>query len=202
MALTAPLPLPAPPAHRRGTSMTGAILAIAAGAMLMAGLLASYFAARNAVLNGKGTWGLPRGTMPNSALAVTYGALFLSSFTAQWAVSAIKDGERRHVYVAVGTTILLGVAFVNGLTFSYTQLGLVAGKSAYADYVYAVSGTHLALVLAGLLVMVITGFRVLGGQPGPNNRELVASSVALWHFVVFAGVVVWWCLFFLTGGPG
>ncbi len=82
--------------------------------------------------------------MPNAALAVSYGALFLSSFTAQWAVSAIKDGERRQVYVAIGATMLLGVAFINGLTFCYTQLELVAGKSAYANYVYAVSGTYIS----------------------------------------------------------
>ena len=39
MALTARAPLPAAPPARRGTTLTGAILAIVAGTMLMAGLL-------------------------------------------------------------------------------------------------------------------------------------------------------------------
>jgi heme/copper-type cytochrome/quinol oxidase subunit 3 len=202
MALTARAPLPAAPPARRGTTLTGAILAIVAGTMLMAGLLAAYFATRNATRASGGTWGLASPAMPNAALAVTYGALFLSSFTAQWAVSAIKVGERRQTYVAIGTTMLLGVAFVNGLTFCYTQLKLTAGKSAYADMAYVVSGTHVVLVLAALVLFLVMGFRVLGGQPGAANAELVMGSVAVWHFVVFAGVAVWWCLWFLQGGPG
>jgi cytochrome c oxidase subunit 3 len=140
--------------------------------------------------------------MPNSALAVTYGALLLSAFTAQWAHAAIKVGERRQTYVAVGVTMLLGVAFINGLTFCYTQLGQVAGASSYANVVYAVSGTHLLLVVAALVLFVVMGFRVLGGQFGSGNVEFVTSAVAVWHFVVVAGFAVWWCLWFLTGGPG
>jgi heme/copper-type cytochrome/quinol oxidase subunit 3 len=205
MALTAraaPLPATTGPPARRGTTLTGAVLVVVAGTMLMGGLLAAYFAARNAAHASGGKWGLASPDMPNAALAVTYGALFLSSFTAQWAVSAIKVGERRQTYVAIGTTMLLGVAFVNGLTFCYTQLKLVAGKNVYANLVYAVSGTHLLLVVAALVLFVVVGFRVLGGQQGTTDPELVVAAVTVWHFVVFAGVAVWWCLWFLTGGPG
>jgi heme/copper-type cytochrome/quinol oxidase subunit 3 len=202
MALIAPASLPAAPPARRGTLLTGTLLAIAAGTMLVGGLLAIYFQARDAVVSGGGTWGLPAKDMPNGALSVTYLALLLSAFTAQWAYSAITVGERRQTYVAVGVTMLLGAAFINGLTFCYTQLGLVAGNSTYANVVYAVSGTHLFLVIAALALFVVMGFRVLGGQFGPENAEFVTSAVAVWHFVVAAGFAVWWCLWFLTGGPG
>jgi heme/copper-type cytochrome/quinol oxidase subunit 3 len=202
MAMTAPISVPAAPPVRPGTLLTGTYLAIAAGTMLIGGLLAAYFATREAVVAGGGTWGLVAGDLPNGALAVSYGSLLLASFTAQWAVSAIKVGERRQTYVAIGVTMVLGVAFVNGLTFCYTQLKFVAGESAYANVVYAVSGTHLVLVVAAMVLFVVMGFRVLGGQLGSGNVEFVTSTVVVWHFVVAAGAVVWWCLWFLTGGPG
>lgn len=201
MALAAIGAPSAPPAGRRGTLLVGTMLAIAAGTMLIGGLLAAYFQAREAVLAGGGDWGLPVTDMPNMALAVTYISLLLASFTAQWAVSAIKVAERQQTYVAIGATMLLGIAFVNGLAFCYTQLGLVAGESTYANVVYAVSGTHLVLVIAALVLFLVMGFRVLGGQFGPGNAEFVTSAVAVWHFVVAAGAVVYWCLWFLMGGP-
>jgi len=201
MAVAVKGPLPAAPEPRRSVLLTGTFLAIAAGTMLVGGLLAAYFAAREAVLAGGGEWGLEAGDMPNSALGVTYMALLLSSFTAQWAVWAIKVGERRQTYVAVGVTMLLGLAFVNGLSFCYTQLGFEAGESTYANVVYAASGTHLVLVVAALVLFLTMGFRVLGGQFGPGNAGFVTSAVSVWHFVVAAGGVVYWCLWFLTGGP-
>ena len=201
--MTAVIPALAPPAvpQRRNVVLVGTVLAIVAGTSLIGGLLATYFSVRNATLEAGGTWAPEAGLLPNAALAVTYGSLFFSSFTAQWAVSAIKVSERRHAYVAVGLTLLLAAAFINGLSFCWTQLGLVAGSDAYADLVYAVSGVHLLLVIAAIATFVVLGFRVLGGQFNARNVEFVASAVAFWHFAVAAGVAVWWCLWFLAGGP-
>jgi heme/copper-type cytochrome/quinol oxidase subunit 3 len=175
---------------------------IAAGTVFVGGLLAGYFEARAAVLHAGQQWG-PKspGDLPNVALAVTYFALLLSAGTMQWAYSSIKADERRHAAVAVGTTLLLGAAFVNGLSFCYTQLGLKAGDDGFANQIYAVSGGHLVLVLVAMGFLAVMGFRVLGGQFGPRNAEFVASAAAFWHFVVISGMVVWWSLWFLLGGP-
>ena len=55
--------------------------------------------------------------------------------------------------------------------------------------------------LERLLMFVVMGFRVFGGQFHARNAEFVASAAAFWHFMVAAGVVIWWCLWFLAGGP-
>jgi heme/copper-type cytochrome/quinol oxidase subunit 3 len=192
---------PAPEPHRRNVTLIGTVLAIAAGTMLVGGLLGSYFAMRDAIAEANGTW-IERGALPNVALAVTYATLLMSSFTAQWAVSAIKMDERRQANVALAITLVLGVAFVNGLTFCWAQLGQTAGDGAYGTHMYAVTVTHLLLVLAAHVYLVVMGFRVLGGQFGPRNTEFVASAAAFWHFTVAAGAVIYWCLWFLEGGPG
>lgn len=193
---------PAAPAPRRNVALVGTMFAIAAGAMLMGTLLAAYFGARQAVQHNGGTWVPDTVTLPNVALAVTYVALLMSSFTAQWAVSAIKADDRRQANVAVALTLLLAAAFINGLTFCWGQIGVAAGDGAFADRMYAVTAVHLLLVIAAIVLLVITAFRVIGGQFGPHNAEFVAGAAAFWHFVVLAGVAVWWCLWFLEGGPG
>lgn len=191
---------PAPEPHRRNVNLVGTVLAIAAGTMLVGALLGSYFAARATVNSQGATWVDP-GVLPNVALAVTYASLLMSSFTIQWAVSAMKVNERRQAYVALGVTLLLGVAFVNGLSFVWAQMGHAAGDGAFGTHMYAVTVTHLLLVIAAHLFVVVMGFRVLGGQFGPRNLEFVVSAAAFWHFTVAAGAVIYWSLWFLEGGP-
>jgi cytochrome c oxidase subunit 3 len=183
-------------------ALVGTMFAIAAGLMLMGGLLASYFGARQVVHHAGKAW-VPDGvTLPNVALAVTYASLLMSSFTAQWVVSAIKLDDRRQAYVATGLTLLLGGAFINGLTFCWAQLGAGAGDGAFADRMFAVTAVHLLLVVLAIVYLVVIAFRALGGQFGPRSSEGVVGAVAFWHFMVFAGVAVWWCIWFLEGGPG
>ena len=192
---------PAAPPVRRNVALVGAVFAIVAGTMLIGGLLASYFGARQAVAHDGGTWLGTSVQLPNVALAVTYASLLMSAFTAQWIVSAVKLDDRRQAYVAVGLTLLLAGAFVNGLTFCWNQLAIKAGDGGFADHMYALTGTHLLVLIAAVVALVVTAFRVLGGQFGPRNSELVQATVAFWHFAVLAGVAIWWCVWFLEGGP-
>ena len=190
----------APP--RRHVALVGTVFAIAAGAMLIGGLLASYFGARQNVHDQGLTWvDTTKLTLPNLPLAVTYVSLLMSSFTAQWAVAAIKLNDRRQAFVAMGVTLLLAAAFINGLTFCWAQVGAGAGDGAFADHMYAVTAVHLLLVVGAIVLFAVMAFRTLGGQFGPDDDEFVMSAVAFWHFVVVAGIAVWWCIWFLEGGP-
>ena len=195
-----PLP-PAPEARRPNTLIVGTFIAVAAGVMLFGGLLGVYDAAREAALDAGEPWPPDGVTLPNVALLVTYATLLMSSVTAQWAVAAIRMGDRRQLYLAVGTTIVLGIAFVNGLSFCWSQLGLRAGEDPYSTTVWAVTGTHAVAVVAALVLFVVMGFRALGGQFSPRNTEFVRCAATFWHFVVAAGVTVWAVLWFLEGGP-
>jgi heme/copper-type cytochrome/quinol oxidase subunit 3 len=195
------LPPAAPPA-RRNVAIVGTGFAIAAGVMLIGGLLASYFGARQEVFHAGKTWvDIKKTPLPNVALAVTYASLLLSSFTVQWVVSAVKLNDRRQAYVAIGLTLLLAGAFINGLTFCWGQAGLKAGGGGFADHMYALTVTHLLLVIAAIVLLIVMGFRVIGGQFGPRNSEFVISAALFWHFTVVAGAAVWWCVWFLNTVP-
>ena len=176
-------------------------LVIAAGVMLFAGLLGSYGAARSAAMGRGETW-LPESVLlPNVPLAVTYLTLVMSSVTAQWSVAAIVEGARTQMYLAIGLTLLLGGAFINGLTFAWQRLGLGAGDGDFATWVYAVTVTHLVVLVAAMVLFVVLGFRALGGQFSRDDRQFVDCAAAFWHFAVLAGAAIWIAVWFMEGKP-
>ncbi|MGH9183256.1 MAG: cytochrome c oxidase subunit 3 [Acidimicrobiales bacterium] len=192
---------PAPEARTGSHLVVGTLLVVTAGVMLFGGLLAVYFGARAAAQAAGEAWPPDDVDLPNVALAVGYLTLLMSSVTAQWSVSAIKVDDRRSMYVAIGLTLLLGLAFVNAMSFVWGRLGLAAGGSDYATTVYAVTVTHLLAVVAAELLFVVMGFRALGGQLSPKDTALVTAATAFWHFTAGVGAVIWWSLWFLEGGP-
>jgi heme/copper-type cytochrome/quinol oxidase subunit 3 len=195
-------PAPAPIPGRRNVLLVGTLLVIAAGTALIGSLLAGYFNARDLAQAANKPW-VPEGTtLPNVALFVSYIGLVLSSFTAQWALYAIRIDDRRQAYLALASTIGLALLFVNGMSFCWSRMGLGAASSPYATHMYAVSVVHTLVVVAAIVVFVVIGFRVFGGQFSPRNSEPLVAAVTFWHFAMVSGLVVWWCLWFLEGGPG
>ena len=59
----------------------------------------------------------------------------------------------------------------------------------------------VVLVVAAHVLFVVMGFRALGGQFTPRSTEFVRAAATFWHFAALAGVVVWWFVWFLEGGP-
>jgi heme/copper-type cytochrome/quinol oxidase subunit 3 len=176
-------------------------LVIAAGVMLFAGLLGSYGAARSAAMARGETW-LPESVvLPNVPLAISYLSLAMSSVTAQWSVAAIVNGARNQMYVAIGITLVLAAAFINGLTFVWQRLELAAGDGAFSTWMYALTVTHLVVLVAAMVLFVVLGFRALGGQFSRNDRQFVDCAAAFWHFAVAAGAAIWVAVWFLEGKP-
>ena len=176
-------------------------LVIAAGVMLFAGLLGSYGAARSAAMARGETWLPETVLLPNVPLAVTYLTLLMSSVTAQWSVAAIVEGARTQLYLAVGLTLVLGAAFINGVTFAWQRLALGAGDGDFATWVYALTVTHLVVVVAAMVLFLVLGFRALGGQFSRDDRQFVDCAAAFWHFAVLAGAAIWIAVWFMEGKP-
>lgn len=192
---------PAPAPGRRHVLLVGTLFLIAAGTVLIGALLAGYFSARDLARAAGEPWPPEEVAIANVPLFVGYLTLLMSSFTAQWAVAAIRGRDRRQMYVAIGITLVLGLAFVNALSFAWSQIGVGAESSRFATTMFAVTVTHLLVVIAAHVAFVVVGFRALGGQFSPDNREFVVSAAAFWHFSVVAGLVIWFSIWFLEGGP-
>ncbi|HWH34137.1 MAG TPA: cytochrome c oxidase subunit 3 [Acidimicrobiales bacterium] len=192
---------PAPEPPRRPVLVVGTLLVVAAGTVLIGALLAGYFSARDLARADGVPWPPEEAIFANVPLFVGYLTLLMSSFTAQWAVTALTGRDRRQMYVAIALTLVLGLAFVNALSFALHQLGVAAESSSFATTVFAVNATHLILVVTAHVGFVVMGFRALGGQFSPNDRQLVVAIATYWHFCVAAGLVIWYAIWFLEGGP-
>jgi heme/copper-type cytochrome/quinol oxidase subunit 3 len=193
---TTPLALAPPPAPPRPrVLLVGTALVSAAAFMLFAGLIGVYLAVRAATLAAGDPW-LPETTviplLPGNVGMVT---LLLSVVTMQWAVYAIGNDDRPNTYVALGLTLLLGLAFINATAFLYTQMALDLRASGAAVLIYVTTGAHLAMVGAALIFNGLMAFRTLGGQYSGRDREGITAAAMFWYVTVGVYAVIWYSIY-------
>lgn len=129
-------------------------------------------------------------TQPNMQLLT----LGLSVVTMQWAVWSIARDDRPHAYLALGITILLGLAFVNQTTFLYSEAAVTIAQ-AEGPLFYAVTGGHLAMVLGGIAFMVLMAFRALGGQYSSRQPDGPAAAAVFWYAAVAMYALIWFAVY-------
>jgi heme/copper-type cytochrome/quinol oxidase subunit 3 len=195
MATSAALALPpaAPPARPR-VLLVGTGLAVAGTLMAFAGLMGVYLAQRRAVLAQGGTW-LPEGTnIPLTPGTIGMATMLLSAVTIWWAVDAVGRNDRPSAYLALGLTIMFGLAVINSTTFLYTQMGLVATTKA-GLLIYAVTGAHLAMIVAGLVYALVMTVRTLGGEYHGRDREGLVAAALFWYATIAVYAVIWFAIY-------
>lgn len=188
----AALALPPAPLPRRRELIFGSAFATAGVVMVMATLIGAYLAARHGAAGQWFTQNPIPLTQPNMQLLT----LAMSVVTMQWAVYAIARDDRPHTYLALGVTLLLGAAFVNQTSFLYHQAAVTMAQPE-GPLFYAVTGTHLAMVLAAMLFVVLMAFRALGGNFSSRQPDGIAAAAVLWDAAVAVYAVIWFAVYIL-----
>jgi len=177
-----------------GNPVLGMLLFIVSEIMFFAGLFAAYFSLRTAT----GIWP-PEGNgafeLHSEVLfpAVMTSLLVLSSITCQFAVWRIRKGDRQGMNRALLITVLLGVTFLIGQAYDYTQLGFGIADGVFGSTFYVLTGFHGAHVLGGVLMLAVCLYRGGLGQFSAEHHDMVEATSIYWHFVD----VVWLLLFAL-----
>jgi heme/copper-type cytochrome/quinol oxidase subunit 3 len=185
---------PAPPPRPR-VLLVGVALASSAAVMLVLSLLALYLRLRSDVLASGDAW------LPEEAnLQLTPGnmgmvTLLMAAVTAAWAVYALRNDDRRNAYLALGATVLLGVAFINGAVYGWQQLGLGITDSTQALLIYTITGLHVAMVGVGLLFLTVMTFRALGGQLTGRAAEGLSAATLFWYVTIGVYAVIWYGIY-------
>lgn len=177
---------PAHTAPRRRELLLGTAFATSGVVVLMLALVGSYLAARH---EAGADW-LASNAIPLTQPNMQMFALALSVFTIHWAVYSINNDDRTNTYVALGTTLALGAAFVNQTVFLWKFVG-VTGDQPEGALFYTVTGGHVAMVSAAMLYVVFVAFRALGGQYSSRNPDGIAAAAVLWDAAVAVYVVIW-----------
>jgi heme/copper-type cytochrome/quinol oxidase subunit 3 len=195
-----PGPTPAP----RRQLFVGTALVCAAGTTLIGGMLALWLKFRDDARSvPKGQW-LPDGiVIPEVASNIMLLSFVAVGIFAQWAVYAARRDDKQHTAMALGLTGLVGIAIVNAQAAVYTQMELPirAGASAdaaspgngYGVMFYAVTGTFMVFLIAGIVFSLVTAFRYLGGRTA--DREIVTAHAIYWYFVTAAFCMLWFVVY-------
>lgn len=180
-----------PAAHGGGmpTVMVGMLLFIASEVMFFGGLFATYFNARASVPPGE--WHPPPGGHLDLGLALVLTVILVaSSFTMQFGVWAIRRGDTGKLKLWTAITLTLGVIFLAGQLYDYSQLGFGISDGVFGTVFYTLTGFHGAHVFGGAIGLTIILARSLRGQFSARNHVAVESVSMYWHFVdvVWIGV--------------
>ncbi|MDY6775619.1 MAG: heme-copper oxidase subunit III [Halobacteria archaeon] len=158
------------------------------------------------VLKAKnGPWppeGLPGLDVPY-ALGLTV-VLLTSGLTMHWAEEQIKEGNRGKFHIGLVATVLLGLVFLAGQGFEYMHMvaeGMVPSAGTYASTFYALTGTHGAHVVLGLIMIGIVGVRsMFKGHFGSKRHLAVRTTSLYWHFVDAVWVFIVAFVYLSVGG--
>jgi len=190
-----------------GNPVLGMLLFLTSEVMFFAGLFAAYFATR---ANAPGGVWPPINPETNEPYFLQFLPfvlpatilLILSSFTAQFAVWAIRRGDRTGFLRNLSVTVLLGIAFLVMQAFDYALLyseGITLDAGTFGTTYYTLTGFHMAHVFGGVIMLGVVLYRGLGGQFSARHHDAVEASSLYWHFVDVVWIVLFSVLYLLPG---
>jgi len=186
---------PPPVPTRPRVLLVGTVFASAACVMFFVGLMGVYLQLRSLGRLHGGTW-LPQAvhiplTQPNVMLFT----LLMSSVTVQWAVWAAKDDDRRHLYLAIGVSLLLAFAFINQAAYLYSLMGLDVHGNQQSVLIYTITGAQIAMLVIAMVFLVLMGFRALVGEQTSRQHDGISAAAIFWHATSIVYLLIWFAIY-------
>lgn len=181
---------------RNGDSALGFWVYLMTDTLLFGSLFATFIVLRHATYGGPGVSDIA--DMP-MVLIETF-LLLASSFTAALAMLAVRNGDKVKLLAWLMATFLLGAGFL-WLEISEFRHILSTGyswkSSAFLTAFFTLVGTHGAHILAGLIWIVSTVWRV--GRRGITKHEVRRMTMfsLYWHFLDLIWIFVFTVVYLL-----
>lgn len=176
------------------TTSLGTLLIIAADAMVLAGIVAAYFAVRD----GSASWppkGVSVGTYIPTMVTIT---AVMSAFSVQWGLYASRRNDQRNAAIGMAMTVFLGLAMANAEWLAFTRSGFSVADHAYGTFYYLLVGFHLVHVLAATMLLILVAGRALAGHFSRDRHEPVRAVTIFFHYTNAVWFVVVTVLFLLS----
>jgi heme/copper-type cytochrome/quinol oxidase subunit 3 len=160
------------------TRALGTYLFMVADAMVLATIVAAYFA----IKDGSSAWppkGVGVGTYIPFIITIT---VTMASLSALWAVKAMRDNDQRNVAVALVFAVFLGVAAANAEWAAFGKAGFGVGDHAYGTFYYVLIGYHLVHLLAGIGLLLLLAGRTLTGHFSADHHDPLRSGVLYFQY--------------------
>jgi cytochrome c oxidase subunit 3 len=128
--------------------------------------------------------------------------LIISSFTCQFAVWAIRRGDRTAFLRNIGVTFVIGVVFLimQGLDYALLgQEGITLSTGTFGTTYFTLTGFHGAHVFAGVVMLGVVLYRGMAGQFSARHHDAVEATSLYWHFVDVVWILLFSLLYLLPG---
>ncbi len=168
-------------------------LFLASEAFFFGSLIATYLLYRGQSQTGP----QPSDVFDIPFTSVSSFVLLMSSTTMALSVAAANRGDVRALRTWLLTTALLGMSFLAGQAFEFTDFyhrGLTLSSNLFGSTFYILTGFHGAHVSVGVLILLSLWVMAMRGQIGRHNAINVELSGLYWHFVD----IVWILIFTLV----
>ncbi|HKM57643.1 MAG TPA: heme-copper oxidase subunit III [Chthoniobacterales bacterium] len=173
---------------------------LASEAMLFAGLICGYMVLRGGAGNG---WQMPEAlknaeTMIKTIIATL--CLISSSFTLHFAEARLIQRRKGGVGLLL-LTIVLGSLFLTNQALEWINLhneGFWFNSTAImGSCFFVLTGFHGMHVFIGVLLLIATLFKSLGGEFSPQRHGFLECTGLYWHFVDIVWVFLFTILYIL-----
>ncbi len=168
-------------------------LFLASECLFFGSLIAAYLLYRNKSLTGP----YPEDLFDIPFTSVSSFVLLMSSVSMVLALAAIQRGDQWGLRVWLATTALLGVLFLSGQAFEFTEFnreGLSLSTNMFGTTFFVLTGFHGAHVTVGVLILLSLLAMALRGKLTPAKSLNVELAGLYWHFVD----IVWIAIFTLV----
>jgi len=187
-----------PPEANRSSRIEAPTLGIAlfiiSEIMIFGAFFTAYFFIR--VVNGD-AWPAHGTLLPEAVAGINTCILVSSSLTIHWALTSIKNGNRRGMQAGMVATFLLGLTFLFVQINEYVHIGFSPRDTAQATVFYSLTGLHGAHVFIGLCILLVVTIRTFRGHYSPENHRGLEVPGIYWHFVDAMWIVVYLTVYVL-----
>ncbi|MDQ3660636.1 MAG: cytochrome c oxidase subunit 3 [Actinomycetota bacterium] len=154
-------------------------------------LITTYLLYRSKVLPDSGP--VPAEIYDIPYTSVSSFVLLMSSLTMVLALSGSQRGDMRGMRIWLLATALLGVTFIGGQIFEFTDFvheGLTLGSSPAGSAFFVLTGFHGAHVSVGILMLLSLVGMSMSDRLQPGAARKVELIGLYWHFVDIVWVVI------------
>ena len=154
-------------------------------------LITTYLLYRGKVLPDSGP--IPQEIYDIPYTSVSSFVLLMSSLTMVLALAGIQRGDVRTMRIWLLATALLGMTFIGGQIFEFTDFvheGLTLGSSPAGSAFFVLTGFHGAHVSVGILMLLSLVGMSMSDKLQPGAARKVELIGLYWHFVDIVWVVI------------
>jgi cytochrome c oxidase subunit 3 len=123
--------------------------------------------------------------------------LLLSGTAITWAHHALLHGDRRHLVMGLGFTILLGLSFTTFQALEYSEAPFKFTGGVYPSVFFLATGFHGFHVIVGTIFLIVCWYRARASQFSEQRHFGFEAAAWYWHFVdvvwlfLFVAIYVW-----------